>query len=230
MISPSSDNPVNIVRASTPLPPLVDSCENPCNISDINQLDGNISISEIDNISAPNSPRPTVAVRGTRSEHAQYLPVIAAYNVRSFFPKINSVKTDLLEREISLSFFSEIWEKKESKNHSIEIEGMLQMYGLKYISTPRPSGWGGAAIIVNQENFYLEKLNTIIPHKLEVVWGLVTCKSEKAKFKKFIACSFYSPPQSRKNQKLTDHLVTTLHMLVTKYPGAPIIMGADKTQ
>ena len=102
------------------------------------------------------------------------------------------------------------------------------MHGLKYISTPRPSGWGGAAIIVNQENYLLEKLNVIIPHKLEVVWGLVTCKAEKAKFKKFIACSFYSPPQSRKNQKLTDHLVTTLHMLVTKYPEAPIIMGADK--
>ena len=198
--------------------------ESPCDISDIIQLDGNISISESEN----NAPAQTGAKCETRITHAQYLPTIATYNVRSFFPKINNVRTDLIEREISLSFFSEVWQKKESKNHLIQIEGMLQMHGLKYISTPRPSGWGGAAIIVNQEKFLLEKLNIIIPHKLEVVWGLVTSKSERAKFKKIIACSFYSPPQSRKNQKLTDDLVTTLHMLFTKYPDAAIIMGADK--
>ena len=28
--------------------------------------------------------------------------------------------------------------------------------------------------------------------------------------------------------KLTDHLVSTLHMLATKYLDAPILMGADK--
>ena len=37
-------------------------------------------------------------------------------------------------------------------------------------------------------------------------------------------CSFYSPPKSRKNQKLTDHLVTTLHMLSTMYQC--LVMGA----
>ena len=115
---------------------MVNMNENPCNISDINQLDGNTSISEIENSSAANPPSSAYTMTGTRRTHAQNLPVIAAYNVRSFFPKLNSVKTDLIEREISLSFFSEIWEKKESKNHSMEIEGMLQMHGLKYISTP----------------------------------------------------------------------------------------------
>ena len=219
------DNPVNIVRAYSPLPQPVNLYGSPCDISDIEQLDGNISISESDNLAVTSAPR--IAPVG-RATHAQYLPTIAAYNVRSFFPKINGVKTDLIEREISLSFFSEVWQKKESKTHLLKIEGMLQMHGLKYISTPRPSGWGGAAIIVNQDKYLLEKLNIIIPHNLEVVWGLVTCKSEDAKFKKIIVCSFYSPPQSRKNQKLTDHLVSTLHMLATKYPKAAIIMGADK--
>ena len=54
------------------------------------------------------------------------------------------------------------------------------------------------------------------------------CKNENAKFKQILVCSFYSPPRSKKNLKLTDHLVSTLHMLSTKYPDAPIIMGADK--
>ena len=144
--------------------------------------------------------------------------------MRSLFPKINNVKNDILERGISLAFFSEIWEKSENKNHKFEIENMLESEGLKYISTARPRGWGGAAIIVYQERFTLEKLNICIPHNLEVVWGLVRCKAEEAKFKNLLVCSFYSPPRTKKNQKLTDHLVTTLHMLSTKYPDAPIII------
>ena len=105
---------------------------------------------------------------------------------------------------------------------------MLENDGLQYISTARPRGWGGAALIVNQKNFILEKLNISIPQNLEVVWGLLKSKSKDAKFKKIILCSFYSPPRSTKNQKLTDHLVSTLHMLSSQYPDAPIIMGADK--
>ena len=159
---------------------------------------------------------------------AQYLPAVATYNTRSLFRKIGNVKTDLIERQIDVAFFSEIWQKSENRRHKIEIEKMTESEGLKYISTPRPKGWGGAALIVNQRKFTLEKLNIVIPHKLEVVWGLLRSKSEEARYKKILLCSFYSPPNSGKNQKLTDHLVTTLHMLSTQYPDVPIIMGADK--
>ena len=163
-----------------------------------------------------------------RRDAAVHLPTIASYNVRSFFPKARNISTDILERNITLGFFSEIWEQKESKKHKLEIESLLENQGLKYISTPRPRGWGGAAIIANQEYFKLEKLDILIPHNLEVVWGLLSSKSADAIFKKLIVSSFYSPPKSKKNQKLVDHLVTTLHMLKTKFPEAPIIMGSDK--
>ena len=159
---------------------------------------------------------------------AIHLPVLATYNLRSFFPKVKNVKNDIIERSIDCAFLSEIWEKKESKNHKIEIEKMLEMEGLKYISTPRPRGWGGAAILVNQEKFNLENLQINIPHNLEIIWGLLRPKSEEAFFKKLIVCSFYSPPNSRKNSKMTDHIITTLHMLKMKHPDAPILMGSDK--
>ena len=161
---------------------------------------------------------------------AQYLPVIATYNFRSFFPKLNNVINDIIERELDLIFCVEIWEKSESRNHQIMIEQMLELNGLKYISTPRPGGWGGAALIANQDKFSLEKLNILIPHKLEIIWGILRPKSEDAHYKRIILCSFYSPPNSRKNLKLTDHIVTTLHMLKTKYPDAPLMLGADKNQ
>ena len=148
--------------------------------------------------------------------------------MRSVFPKISNLKNDLLERSIDCAFLVEIWEKAESKKHQFEIEKMLEMSGLKYLSTARPGGWGGAALIVNEQKFSLERININIPHNLEVIWGILKPKAENAYFKKIIVCSFYSPPKSRKNQKLTDHLVTTLQMLKTVHPDCPMILGADK--
>ena len=46
--------------------------------------------------------------------------------------------------------------------------------------------------------------------------------------REIIAVSFYSPPKSRQKKKLLDHSLTTIHILLTKYPEAGIIIGADK--
>ena len=102
------------------------------------------------------------------------------------------------------------------------------MHGLQYISNPRPQNakgrsYGGVALVINQEKFSCEKLNIHIPSNLEAVWGLI-----KPKFKKIIACSFYSPPNKNKNSKMADHISSTLHMLCSKYPDCGIILGADK--
>ena len=112
---------------------------------------------------------------------------------------------------------------------------MLETHGLKYISTPRPKNskgktYGGAAIVVNTEKFNCEKLSVFITENLEVVWGLVKPKTPSAIFKSIIACSFYSPPKKNKNSKMADHVVSTLHMLCSKYPESVIILGADMNQ
>ena len=67
------------------------------------------------------------------------LPIISVSNVRSLLPKINSFKNDVLERNIGLALLSEIWQVKGKKKHMREIEKMLELEGLKYISTPRSS-------------------------------------------------------------------------------------------
>ena len=165
-----------------------------CRDNNIHQLDGNCSLlSDGENIQDN--------LISNRVAAAVHLPSIASYNVRSFFPKVRNIRTDILERGITLGFFSEIWEQSENKKHKFLIESMLETDGLKYISTPRPKGWGGAAIVANQRNFKLEKLDVAIPHNLEVVWGLLSSKSGNARFRKILVCSFYSPPRSKKNKK-----------------------------
>ena len=101
----------------------------------------------------------------------------------------------MLEREIGVSLLSEVWEKTECKKQNYEIEKMFQMDGLKYISTPRSQKrGGGAAIVVNIEQFSLEKIDVVIPYKLEVVWGLMRPKKKTSKIKEILVGAFYSPP------------------------------------
>ena len=205
----------------------VNSCDNlsvsgdsvNSDISDIGQFDGNVSV--------PSKPDKITA--------AISLPTVATYNCRSLFPKIESLKTDLLERKIDVGFLVEIWEQKQNFEHKFEVEKMLEISGLKYISTARPPNrkgvsYGGAAIVVNLEKFSLEKLKINTPYNLEVVWGLLKPKNPKAKFKKIIVCSFYSPPNKKRNTKMADHIVTTLQMLSSKYPECGLILGADKNE
>ena len=112
---------------------------------------------------------------------------MASYNLRSLLPKVESLTTDVLERSIDCGFLQEIWEAEDKKDFQLEIEKMLELHGLKYISTcrkPNKRGvaYGGAAIIANQEKFSLEKLPINIPQNMEVVWGLLRPKNPGPKF------------------------------------------------
>ena len=117
----------------------------------------------------------------------------------------------------------------------MEIEKMLEEDGLKYFLTTRKQdltgvAYGTVALFVNTENFSCEKLNVFVPQNIEAVWGLLKPKCGSALFKKIIVCSFYSPPSRKSNSKMADHLVSTLHMLTSKYPDCGIILGADKNK
>ena len=161
------------------------------------------------------------------------LPRIATYNLRSFLPKAGNTVTDILERNIDCALLQEIWEVTENKNHQNQIEEMLEIDGLRYFSSARQANckgksYGGVAIIVNMEKFSAEKLSVPVPKNVEAIWCLLKPKTPTCKFKNIIACSFYSPPDKRKNSKMADHLVSTLHMLYAKFPDSGLILGADR--
>ena len=72
----------------------------------------------------------------------------------------------------------------------------------------------------------------LVPHKLEVVWCLVRPREldKTTRYKEVIACAFYSAPNYRKNAKLTQHLITQMHIFLTKYPNAGFVCGGDKNK
>ena len=68
---------------------------------------------------------------------------------------------------------------------------MLEIEGLKYISTPRMNKRGGrAAIIVNLKQFTLDKIEIGNPNKLEVVWGIVRPRLAGGNIKEIICAAF----------------------------------------
>ena len=169
--------------------------------------------------------------RDNKLQQSEFLPKIAVSNLRSLIPKIRNFSQDMKEREIGLNLLSEIWEKPGKRKHKFKIEQMLHMEGLKYISTPRPpqKRGGGAAIVSPISQFDLEKLDVLIPYNLEICWGMLRPKSEqRLGIKEIIVAAFYSPPKSKKKSKLLDHILSTLHVLLTRYPKAGVIIGGDR--
>ena len=168
--------------------------------------------------------------RDNRKLVALTLPKVVNYNMRSLFPKYENLAQDVHERESDLIFLTEVWEKKENKRHQFKLETLYEMKGIKYISTPRPGAQrgGGAAIAARLERFLLTKLNIVIPKSLEVVWGLLKPKVMKGKITTIIVCCFYSPPRSKKNNELIDHMTVTLQLLLNIHTNAGIIISGDR--
>ena len=160
------------------------------------------------------------------------MPIITVSNMRSLLPKVNSFKTDILERKIGLALLSEVWEVKGKKKHMSEINKMLELEGLKYISTPRASykRGGGCAIVAYLPQFGLEKIDVIIPQSVEVVYGLLRPKNTKTELREIIVVAFYSPPNSKKKSQLIDHIISTCQSLLTKYPRAGLVIGGDRNE
>ena len=63
------------------------------------------------------------------------LPTIAATNTRSIFPKFRHFAEDIIQRQITACFVSEIWQKENNGKFQKEVERMFELNGLPW--TPR---------------------------------------------------------------------------------------------
>ena len=157
-------------------------------LSTIGQLDGNVSqISDLNNSINPQHPHPTtptptpVSQKQDKIYAALCLPTVATYNLRSMIPKIGSLTTDILERRIDCAFLTEIWENEDNQNHQFEIEKLLELHGLQYISSSRKPNskgvaYGGAAILVNLGKLSRERIPVHTPSELRSSLGTAPLK------------------------------------------------------
>ena len=154
-------------------------------------------------------------------------------NHRSLFPIFNNLVDEILENDMQLGLHSEIWEDRESKAHAAQVEEALEIYGIQYISTPRPNRRGGgvAITLISDSPFTLTKLDIDDfenDSPLEVCWGIVKPRQPTGQIKSIIVCSFYCPPRSRKKTDLLNHITTNYFILKSKYPDSGFICGGDR--
>ena len=167
--------------------------------------------------------------RDNRLSTAPHLPAISVPNMRSFAPKLHNFVQDFKMRGLGLALCGETWGKDDSKVYQRKIKQLLEIEGLTTISTNRKyRRGGGTMILADNSKVNLEKLPIDIPHNLEISWGLVRPK-RGPKIDIIVAC-FYYPPKCRKKTKINDHIIETIHTLLTKYPKAEVIIGGDRNE
>ena len=130
-------------------------------------------------------------------------------------------------RGISCILASESSEKANSKAFQKEVERMVEMEGLTMISKPRKyRRGGGVCIIADTTKVTISPLD-IPTGNLEIVWALIKPIQESV-IKEILTFAFYLPPKSRMKTKMSDHIVTTLHQLLTRFPRAGIMGAGDR--
>ena len=131
-------------------------------------------------------------------------------------------------RSLGVALCTETWQQSTNQKYQKEVERMLELRGLKMVSNPRKyKRGGGVAIVADLSQVSIQPLEIPNLHNLEIVWALVRPKVP-GPIKQIITFAFYSPPRSRKKTKLSDCIITTLHSLLTSYPEAGIMGGADR--
>ena len=70
--------------------------------------------------------------------------------------------------------------------------------------------------------------NRVSPHKNQIIRYPNGGRVNRLIQSKIIIDAFYSPPNSKLNSKLLDHIMSTMHHLLAKYPNVAIILGGDK--
>ena len=160
-------------------------------------------------------------------------PVVMCTNIRSMFPKLDCLCSIIEEESIDIGFVSEVWMSETNPLHTQQLERKLHLHGLEFIANPRLHRRGGGVEIIVDHNkgYSAKKLHINCSaggNRVEIVWALVTPPRPIGQFKSFICASFYSPPRSRLNDKLIEHIGHNIAQLTATYPHSGVFLCGDR--
>ena len=223
-------------------------------MSDICQLDGNITLSnETNSITGSNEFQIPVFISQSRERAKSNLelrapvrkvlkrnnlllqgielPTVININPRSIYNKTDDFKILLEQYSGDAIFISESWNRE-----SLPLDKLLQLENFKVISNVKQRDFKGGkpAIIINEEKYHIIELcpePVTVPIGVEAVWALIIPKhkSPQSKMKYIALCSiYYRGPKSTAKQELFDHVADTYHLLCSKYgAGINFIIAGD---
>ena len=230
------------------------SCNSESDISDICQIDGNITQSDekqseycnegiqipvhisehrkrMDNKYEARIPIRKALKRNNTVLQAIDLPIVMNINPRSIYNKADEFKILLEQYEADVVTISESWERD-----NFSLEQLLQLENYRVITNVKQREFKGGKpfILINDEKYHIKELCSepiTVPIGVEAVWALLTFKKKNPLSKvKHIAIGsiYYRGPKSTTKQELFDHIADTFHYLCSKYgAGIEFIISGD---
>ena len=134
------------------------------------------------------------------------------------------------EESVDISFVTELWMVQSNPLHIRELERRSNLNNIDFVCNARVARrGGGVAVAVNTARGYnVKKLQvncTSGDSRLEIVWCYVIPPKPVDNIKGFICVCLYSPPRSRLNDQLLEHLQFNLNGLTASYPDSRVIIG-----
>ena len=223
----------------------IPSSEKTSDQSNIGQLDGNDTDfdtdDEVDNEpvravlvpsavqGGPQSPLRLEVDSTGQARQPLCVPLCVVTNPRSCYNKIDNLCAFLSQIGPDLCILSEHWGRKKPleetlrKAHFKILEysrGTSKVpYKCKKEATPKtnPTG-GGVAIIYNEENFHVEKVEIDIPEGVEATWAILTPQvNEPRKYKNILVGAVYIAPRTEYKQETIQHIIEVMQCMQARF-------------
>ncbi|XP_019618323.1 PREDICTED: uncharacterized protein LOC109465472, partial [Branchiostoma belcheri] len=143
-------------------------------------------------------------------------------NARSLLNKLDEFELTLQQYKVDIAIVTETWFSTAMPSEFLNVDN----YTL--FATSRTDRRGGGVAIYTHENIQARPISHVqVPPELECVWVWVRPKRLPREVPSIALCATYSPPNSKHQELLIDHLVNTADLLKTFNPDVGLILAGD---
>ena len=159
----------------------------------------------------------------TRRFNFNFVPGIALSNVMSITPKIDEIRSVVLDLKIDIAAFTETWLRDSIQDTIIDIPG-YQIY-----RKDRNGGLHGGVCTYVRDGIRTTILNDLHRPTLEVLWIKLRPKRLPRGVPSIIVGTIYHPLSipSSDNQAMINYLIETLTSIEANNPNCGIIVMGD---
>ena len=187
----------------------------------------NIPLNINPNVDAPSFD--SVLPMPQHDDHLQKCNILNVYgtNAQSLGNKFDDITIVCQQNNVDVAVVTETWFTSNMT------ENQLSIPSFNLFSTPRKfdvhgkKSGGGVAIYVN-DDIPATRIDYIeVPKELECIWVKIRPKRLPRTVSAIVVCAVYITTKSPHQNLLTDHLLTSIDSLRTKYPDIGILILGD---
>ena len=158
--------------------------------------------------------------RPRREEHEFGMNILLA-NTQSLAPKIDEVRSVMLNVKPDLGFFTETWLRETISDSQVNIPGY------SFIARNRCVDIHGGVGLYIHDSIKFKPLDEFSDPDFESLWVWLRPRRLPRGFPCLVAGTIYHPQLGVNNSGMLNHLTTTLTDIVGQYPGCGIFVCGD---